>query len=57
MSREMMPVAGVLVKRIGVHVVLTMQGRQLFLSAHDAKAIGAALVDVAEDEKGGGDVR
>jgi REP element-mobilizing transposase RayT len=51
MNREVMPVAGVLVKRIGVHVVLTMQGRQMFLSAHDAKAIGAALVDVADEAK------
>ena len=37
------------VTRRGVHVVLTLQGRQMFLSAHDAKAIGVALVDAANE--------
>jgi len=38
------------VKRIGVHVVLTTaDGRQHFLKAHDAKAMGDALVTVASE--------
>lgn len=50
MSKELRPTPGSIVKRIGVHVVLTIQGRQVFFQRHEAKAIGLALVDVAEDE-------
>ena len=38
------------VKRIGVHVVLTTaDGRQHFLKAHEAKAMGEALVAVSSE--------
>lgn len=47
---ELRPTPHTTVKRVGVHIVLTLaDGRQQFLKPHDAKAIGEALLTVSAD--------
>lgn len=49
MNPERRPMRGVIVKRVGTHVVLMLQGRQHFLDPHDAKALGEALAAESEE--------
>lgn len=49
MSDEQRPTPQTIVKVIGRHVVLTIQGRQMFFQRHEAKAIGLALVAAADE--------
>jgi hypothetical protein len=46
---ELRPTTHTLVKRVGRHVMLTLRdGRQTFLTPEEAKAIGEALIAVAD---------